>query len=82
MVRIHGSCDARFAGIREAFERNFTERGDVGASFAMTVEGEFVVDIWGGHRDAAATEPWVEDTIVNDERGFSLWRAVFESLGA
>jgi CubicO group peptidase (beta-lactamase class C family) len=24
-----------------------------------------VVDIWGGHRDAAASEPWQEDTIVN-----------------
>ena len=65
MVDIHGSCDARFARVRDAFERNFTELGDVGASFAMTVEGQFVVDIWGGHRDAAATEPWVEDTIVN-----------------
>ena len=65
MVDIHGTCDARFARVRDAFERNFTELGDVGASFAMTVEGEFVVDIWGGHRDAAGTEPWVEDTIVN-----------------
>ena len=57
MVDIHGACDGRFAPVREAFERNFTELGDVGASFAMTVEGEFVVDLWGGHRDAAATEP-------------------------
>ena len=65
MVDIHGTCDARFARVQEAFERNFTELGDVGASFAATVEGEFVVDIWAGHRDAAATEPWVEDTIVN-----------------
>ncbi len=31
----------------------------------MTVEGEFVVDLWAGHRNAAATEPWCEDTIVN-----------------
>ena len=62
---IHGTCDTRFGHVRDAFERNFTELGDVGASFAMTVEGEFVVDIWGGHRDAAGMEPWVEDTIVN-----------------
>lgn len=65
MVDINGSCDARFAHVREAFERNFTDRGDVGASFAMTIEGEFVVDLWGGHRDAAGTEPWLPDTIVN-----------------
>ena len=61
---IHGHCDERFLPVRDVFERNFTERGDVGASYAVTVEGEYVVDIWGGHRDAAKTEPWAEDTIV------------------
>ena len=61
---IHGHCDERFARVRELFERNFTELGDVGASYAVTVEGEYVVDIWGGHRDAAKTQPWAEDTIV------------------
>ena len=64
-MKIHGTCDARFAPVRDAFERNFNEPGEVGASFAMTVDGEFVVDIWAGHRDAAATEPWAENTIVN-----------------
>lgn len=59
---IHGHCDERFGRIRDVFERNFTEHGDVGASFAVTVDGEYVVDIWGGHRNAAKTEPWNEDT--------------------
>ncbi len=62
---IHGLCDERFAKVRDAFERNFTEFGDVGASFAATVEGEFVVDLWAGHADKARTRPWREDTIVN-----------------
>jgi len=64
-MEIQGFCDDRFAAVREAFERNFTERGDVGASFAATVEGEYVVDLWGGYADAARTRPWDEDTIVN-----------------
>ena len=64
-MNIEGTCDARFERVRDAFERNFTERGDVGACFAATLEGEYVVDIWGGHRDAARTQPWMEDTIVN-----------------
>ena len=68
MVDLHGSCDARFEPVRTAFERNFTELGDAGASFAMTLEGEFVVDLWAGHRDAARTEPWLADTIVNVTR--------------
>lgn len=64
-MEIHGIYDERFAEVRELFERNFSEEGDVGASFAVTVEGEFVVDIWAGHADKARTRPWQEDTIVN-----------------
>ena len=64
-MEIHGSCDERFAEVRELFARNFAEEGDVGASFAATVEGEFVVDLWGGHADAAKTRAWEQDTIVN-----------------
>ena len=64
-METHGFCDERFANVRDAFERNFTEYGDVGASFAATVEGEFVVDLWAGHADKARTRPWQEDTIVN-----------------
>ena len=62
---INGFCDERFAKVHAAFERNFSEFGDVGASFAATVEGEFVVDLWAGHADKARTRPWQEDTIVN-----------------
>ena len=64
-MQIHGQCDTRFTRLREEFEKNFTERGDVGASFAATVEGELVVDLWGGHRNGAKTLPWEENTIVN-----------------
>ena len=62
---VHGFCDERFAPVRDAFERNFVEYGDVGASFAATLEGEFVGDLWAGHADKARTRPWHEDTIVN-----------------
>ena len=65
MTTIHGELDEKFAPVREAFERNFTEEGDVGACVAVSLEGEMVVDLWGGHRDAAGQEPWQEDTIVN-----------------
>ncbi len=38
---------------------------EVGASFAVTINGKHVIDIWGGHADAAQTRPWKKDTIVN-----------------
>ena len=64
-MEIQGHCHDRFSRVAEEFEKNFDERGDVGASFAVTIEGEYVVDLWGGHRDAARTMPWQEDSIAN-----------------
>ena len=52
-----GFCAPRFAEVAEEFERNFVERGEVGAAVAVTVDGETVVDLTGG--------PWDEDTLVH-----------------
>ena len=60
-----GETQARFAAVRVEFERNLASGADVGASFCATLEGETVVDLWGGFADAAATRPWARDTIVN-----------------
>jgi CubicO group peptidase (beta-lactamase class C family) len=51
--------------VRDAFAANFAAGREVGASFAATVDGETVVDLWGGHADARRTRPWTRDTIVN-----------------
>jgi CubicO group peptidase (beta-lactamase class C family) len=61
---VSGSCDARFARVREEFERNFSERGEIGAAVCVYHRGLAVVDLWGGFRNAAKTEPWVRDTLV------------------
>jgi len=64
-MNIEGFCDERFTRVRDEFEKNFTERGDTGACFALTLEGEYVVDIWAGHQDKALKKPWQKDTIIN-----------------
>ncbi|MER5572703.1 serine hydrolase domain-containing protein [Streptomyces massasporeus] len=64
-AQVHGHCDARFTAVREAFEENFRERGELGAAVAVTVGGETVVDLWGGWADAARSRPWERDTLVN-----------------
>jgi CubicO group peptidase (beta-lactamase class C family) len=64
-VRVEGECAPRFAAVREAFTANFASGREVGASFAASVDGRLVVDLWGGHADAARTCPWERDTIVN-----------------
>lgn len=59
---INGTCDPAFSAVREAFETNFTEN-EIGASVCLTVDGRTVVDLWGGHRDDARTQPWDRDTV-------------------
>ena len=63
-VKIEGDCDGRFAAVRGAFERNFQELGEVGASLCIYSRGRPAVDLWGGFRDAGRTQPWQRDTIV------------------
>lgn len=62
---IHGTCDSRFQAVKEQFEKNFALGMEVGASLAVTIDGEYVIDLWGGHADAARTSPWERDTITN-----------------
>ena len=60
-----GFTQDRFAPVRAVFEANLASGADVGASFCATLDGETVVDIWGGHADAEKTRAWERDSIVN-----------------
>ena len=53
-----------FEPVRDAFVRNFDQGQELGASVAVTRDGEPVVDLWAGDADTDGT-PWQEDTIVN-----------------
>lgn len=61
---IHGSCQPGFEAVREAMAANFDEGDELGASVAVTRDGEFVVDLWGGDAGPSGA-PWARDTIVN-----------------
>jgi CubicO group peptidase (beta-lactamase class C family) len=64
-VPINGSCAPGFERVRDAFESNFTHRDDIGAAVAVWVEGDLVVNLWGGYADAAGVRPWHEDTLAS-----------------
>src|SRR5262249_16443019 len=74
---IEGRCDARFGALRDAFAANFAELDEVGAGVCVELRGLRVVDLWGGHRDAARTQPWSEDTLVN---AYSVGKGVVAML--
>ena len=61
--RVEGRVHDDFTGVADAFVENFASRGEVGASVSLSVEGETVVDLWGGHFDADGTAAWEEDTV-------------------
>ena len=62
---INGTVAPGYEPVREAFEANFREHNEVGAACAVSVDGELVVDLWGGVADPKTNRPWVADTMVN-----------------
>src|SRR5262249_20662984 len=66
-MAISGTCSNRFSRVREEFERNFAERGEVGASVCVKVRGDTEVDLWGGvarpATDTTPAVPWQQNTI-------------------
>ncbi|MEV0298689.1 serine hydrolase domain-containing protein [Nocardia sp. NPDC050710] len=61
---IHGEVADGFGPVADAFRRNFSQHGEIGAAVAVYAGDRPVVDLWAGHRDRRRTEPWERDTIV------------------
>ena len=64
MSEVHGQVAPGFERVKDAFANNFEEHGDVGAACSVYVNGEKVVDLWGGIADEQSGKPWEEKTIV------------------
>lgn len=65
-ANIEGFAKPAFAKVKDTFAKNFAERGEVGAAVAVYLDGEPVVDLWGG-RTAKGLDPdapWQRDTLV------------------
>jgi hypothetical protein len=60
-----GTCSARFDHLRELLAAKLESGEDLGASVAVNLDGEMVVDLWGGWADEARTVPRTEHTITN-----------------
>jgi len=62
---VNGYCDERFVEAKKIFEESIDSGFELGCAITLEVEGEVVLDLWGGHADLDKTEDWKEDTIVN-----------------
>ncbi|MCX6516683.1 MAG: serine hydrolase [Actinobacteria bacterium] len=76
---VHGICDAAFHAVRDAFNNNFSEHGEIGASVCITVNGAKVVDLWGGFSNPEKTHLWQEDQLVN---AFSIGKGITAVVAA
>lgn len=63
-VVVHGTVAPGFEGVRAAFEENFRQHGDKGASVGVYVGGEQKVDLWGGVADVSTGRAWQHDTVA------------------
>lgn len=64
-VPVHGHCAPRFESVKKIFTRSFEEGAELGAAICFVLDGEPVVDLWGGHLDRERTREWQRDTLVN-----------------
>jgi len=65
MAEIQGAYDPQFSAMADLLSANVDSGADVGASIAVTLDGNMVVDIWSGWFDESKTIPWQSDTITN-----------------
>src|SRR5262245_39932491 len=62
---IAGDSNSRFDRVRDAFAENFGRFPELGGAICVVADGDVVIDLWGGHLDAARTRPWERDSLVN-----------------
>lgn len=61
---VSGYVKPGYEPVREAFEANFAEGGELGAGFAAIQDGEIVVNLVGGYADRKKEKVWTENTLV------------------
>ena len=62
---VSGYCDERFLEAKKIFEASIDSGFELGCAISLEIEGEKVIDLWGGYANKDKTEPWEKDTIVN-----------------
>ncbi|KAJ9664368.1 hypothetical protein H2198_000297 [Neophaeococcomyces mojaviensis] len=65
MALVHGSCDKKFEKLKTLLQQLIESGEELGASIAINIDGENVVDIWGGYASESRDTIWEKDTITN-----------------
>lgn len=65
VTQIHGYVAPGFERVQEVFADNFRHRHEIGATVAVVIDNELVVDLWAGMANPKTGVAWREDTLVN-----------------
>ena len=72
-VTVEGDCDAKFEGVKGVLSSLLSDGREVGCSVCVYIDGQKVVDLWGGLADPKSGRAWGRDTIVST---FSVSKAL------
>jgi CubicO group peptidase (beta-lactamase class C family) len=63
-MQVDGQVDTGFESVRETFLDVVAAQAGTGAALAVWHRGRWVVDLWGGYRDAQRHLPWERDSVA------------------
>ncbi|HVO45848.1 MAG TPA: serine hydrolase domain-containing protein [Steroidobacteraceae bacterium] len=63
-IPLNGFCKSGFEAVLDAFMENYRAEDEVGSAVSAVLDGQTVVDLWGGWRDESRQREWQHDTIV------------------
>jgi CubicO group peptidase (beta-lactamase class C family) len=76
VANVEGTVEPKFSRVREAFREMLDGPHELGAALAVVVDGQTVVDLWGGFADRARSRPWAKDTLANVYSTTKGWTAL------
>lgn len=65
MNELNGTVTPRFERVCDVVLDALRSGSETGLSLAVDLEGERVVDLWGGHQEPARSQPWERGTLTN-----------------
>lgn len=63
-MTVNGSCSPKFDRVRDLVQERLNLGEELGLSLCVNIDGENVLDIWGGHANEDKSRPWEEDTLT------------------
>lgn len=61
---VHGHVAPGFEHVRDVFADNWRQYDEIGAGFALRIDGERVIDIHAGWADRKKTTAWTDQTLI------------------